>query len=149
AERRAKIADQEEHDAERDMGGEKQMVHYDHDLIFGHVGSIFLQDFLVPALAEVGHEPEHVAPPLTVAGRMRIAFLVAMSVVFAMMAAPGEGRTFAGKTAEKRKQPADGSIGLEAAMGQAAMIAHANADRAGEQNQGGANDEAVPAEIER
>src|SRR5262249_45269151 len=101
------------------------------DRIFHEIGGVVLAHVVVPLAAEVRHEPKHVAPQAAIARRMRIAFLVAMRMMLAMVGNPNHRRAFAGQTAEERDQPFDRAISLKAAVSEQAMIAEANADAAG------------------
>src|SRR5947207_7631488 len=78
-----------------------------------------------------GH-PEEVAPPGAVVRRMRIAGLIAVSVMLAMVGDPIDDRAFTGQPANEADQPADRLIGGEAVVRQIAMKAEADADAAGE-----------------
>jgi hypothetical protein len=124
-------------------------VNDDHHPVFENVGRVLLDQVAMPALTEIGHEPQHVAPPSSVARRMGIAFLVAVDVVFAVIGNPGQRRAFARQTTQKRQQPTHRSIGLEAAVREQPVVAHANAQRTGRQDQDGAGNESLPTKVER
>ena len=70
---------------------------------FSRSGQYLVGQLFVPVLAEIGREPEHVAPPGAVVRRMRIARLVAMGMMLAMVGDPSDGRAFAGKRADRAR----------------------------------------------
>src|SRR3954471_19828549 len=123
------------------------MVEDHHCFVLHDVWRVLFDELLVPAAAEVWHEPEHVAPPGAVARRVRVAFHVAEVMVLAMVGHPGERRAFAGEAAEEGKQPAHRPISLEAAMREAAMVTHADAHRARDQDEDRTSDNALPTEV--
>ena len=135
--------------AQMKCDGQEQVVEDDHHLVFHHVGGVALEQFLVPLAAEVRHEPEHVAPPGAVLGRMRVAFVIAEGVMLAMLGDPHEGRAFAREAAEQGEQPANRAIGLKALVREQPVVAHAHAEAAGDERQDDAGDERGPAEEER
>ena len=145
----AEVADGPKRAAEDEEPDEECFVEEADDRIFHQVGSKMFAHVVVPLAAEVGHEPEHVAPEAAVARGMRIAFLVAKGMMLAMVGNPDHGGAFAGEAAEERDQPFDGAIGLEAAVGEQAMIAETNADAAGEPVEAEEERDGFPSEEER
>ena len=97
---------------------------------FSRSGQYLAVRFFCQSWPKYGREPEHVAPPRAVVRRMRIARLVAMSMMLAMVGDPGESGAFAGKSADQRKQPFHRPIGLKAAVRQHPMEAEADAQSA-------------------
>ena len=117
------------------MRGQEQHVQEVHARIFGQIGGKAAHQGLVMLRAEIGHEPQHVAPPAAIARRVRIALFVAMHMMFAVVRDPGQGRAFARQAADQSQQAAKRLVGLKTAVGQLAMVAHANADAAGQPDQ--------------
>ena len=66
-------------------------------------------------------EPEHVAPPGAIVRRMRIAFLIAMSMMLTVIGNPIDGGSFARQSADNGEQPTHRSIGRKAHVRKLAM----------------------------
>src|SRR3954451_12126119 len=123
------------------------MVNDHHHFVFHDIGRVFFYELLLPTAAKVRHEPQHVAPPRTVAQRMGIAFLVAKVMVLPMVRHPSERRAFTRQPAQESEKPTHWPIGFERTMRQAAMVTHANAHRTGDQDQRRTREQRLPTEI--
>src|SRR5204863_4817607 len=102
-----------------------------------------------PLATEVGHEPNHVAPPSTIVRRMRIAFLIAVGMMFTMVRHPNYRGAFAGKSAEKGEEPFHGPIRLKTAVREQPMVSQANTQAAGQPIQTNEQRHGFPSEEKR
>ncbi len=135
--------------AEHEEPHEKRFVEETDHGVFHQIGSVVLAHVVVPLAAEVGHEPQHVAPPGAVARRMRIAFLIAVRMMLAMVGHPNDGRAFAGQAAQERKKPPHRPVRLKTSVREQAMVAQADAQSAGKPVHADEQRHGLPGEKER
>ncbi len=131
------------------MGWQKQCVQDPHAAVLGQVRSIAGHILVERAFFQGRHEPQDVAPPFAVAGRMRVAVLIAEQVMLAVIRHPHQGRAFARQSAQQGKQPANRPVRAEAAVRQLPVVAHANADAAGQPGEKGGDPDCFPSEEKR
>ncbi len=82
--------------------------------------------------ALAAHDPADVRPPGAFARRVRIAFVVGMLVVDAVRRDPEDRPALERERAAPRQEVLDPLVGLVAAVRQQAVIAHADAEHAGD-----------------
>ena len=80
-------------------------------------------------------DPAHVRPPRAFARRVRIAFVIRVLVVDAVRGDPEDRPALERERAAPRQEVLDRLVGLVAPVGQQAVIAHADAEHAGDEIQ--------------
>ena len=88
------------------------------------------------------------APPTAVVRRVRVALLIAETMVLAMHRDPGDGGTFSGQGSQQTEQAADPSERLKTAMGQKAVVAQADTQAAADPGKNAKRQQADPRETE-
>lgn len=94
------------------------------------------------------NDPEDVGPGEAVVGGVRIAGLIGLGMVEAVRADPGGGSALPGEYPQERESILDGSVGLEAGMGEEAVIAEGDAPGAAGPAGGEEGDEGPEREVE-
>ena len=143
------VADTVEECAQTQVPVQEGSLQQTHERVFQQIGGEPLMGCLNFLCTVKRNEPEDVAPPATIAGRMRIAGLVAVQVMFTMIGNPLDWRPLPCQQADQSNQPIHERIGLEAAMREQAMIAQADTDAAGKPAQEHTGEETGPGEAER
>ena len=84
----------------------------DVEFVFGQIGNVTRQRGRIVVHRFAGQDPAHVCPPLAVAGRMGIAFLIGVLMMDAMRGHPENRPTFKrqrGASGQRNTQPLSGS----------------------------------------
>ena len=100
----------------------------DVDWVFGEVGSITAEESRLGVQGAAGEDPAGVSPPGTVVRCMWVAFLVGVLMVNAVSGYPEDRATFERETAAHGDEVFDPLGNFITAMGQQAVIRHADAD---------------------
>ena len=90
-----------------------------------------------------GDDPAHVSPDAAIVGGMRVAFFVGVLVMHAMSSNPEDGPAFESERAADREEILHPFGSLVAAMGEQAVVAHADAEAAGDPPEQDGDEEAV------
>ena len=136
----------------RDAGeGEREPVvagEPDVAAVAGEVGGVAAEQGGLGVEGAAGDDPTGVRPPGAVAGSVRVAFVVGVLMMDAMGGDPEDGAAFEGHGAaggDEVLQPAGNAV---AAMGEQAVVGHADADVDGEEVHDGEGGEVLPGEAE-
>ena len=120
-----------------------------HARVFQQIGREALIEFVVILAAVLRHHPLDVRPEAAVTRRVRIFVLIAIGVVLAMRGDPLQRRAFARHLAHEREEPTHRLRRGEAAVREQAVVAHADADAAGDELHHDEQREPLPREEER
>ena len=86
---------------------------------------------LVLILRQVPNEPEEMAPPPTLMGRVRVTWQITQRVMLAMIGHPINRATFTCQTAQERANPANRRVGSKTGVRQQPMKTKADAQPTG------------------
>ena len=141
-------SEDEKREAEGGDGDPMPAADPDVELVFAEVGDVGeeLGGVVVHGLA--GDEPADVGPESTFAGRVRVAFLVGVLVMLAMGGDPEDGAALESEGGADGEDVLHPSGGFVAAMGEEAMVAHADAEASGNPPEKHGNEEGFPTEHE-
>jgi hypothetical protein len=105
----------------------------DVDWVLGEVGGVAAEERGFRVEGAAGEDPAGVGPPGAIVRGMGIAFVVGVLMVDAMGGYPEDGTAFKGETAAHGNEVLDPLGGSVAAVGEQAMVGHADADVDGEE----------------
>jgi len=111
-----------------DQGNVVVFAEPDVDGVLGEVGGVATEESGLGVQGATGEDPAGVGPPGAVVGGVRVAFVVGVLMVDAVGSDPEDGSAFEREAAAHGDEVLDPPGGLVAAMGEQAMIGHANAD---------------------
>jgi hypothetical protein len=120
----------------------------DVDGVLGEVGGVAAEEGGLGVQGAAGEDPAGVGPPGAVVRGVRVAFLVGVLMVDAVGGYPEDGTAFKGEAAAHGDEVLDPPGGLVAAVGEQAMVGHADADVDGEEVHDDEGGEIFPGEEE-
>ena len=135
-------------DAGDDQGNPVVFAEPDVDGVFGEVGGVAAEQRGFRVQGAAGEDPAGVRPPGAVVRSVGIAFLVGVLMVDAVSGDPEDGAALKGETAAQGDEVLDPLGGLVAAVGEQAVVAHADADVDGEEVHDDEDGEVGPGEEE-
>src|SRR5438105_2164873 len=121
----------------------------DVELVFGQIGDVAGQRRGVVMHGLAHQNPSHVGPPFAVAGRMRIAVLIRKLMMNAMGSYPEDWAAFEGRRGAHGKEILDPFGSSVASVREQPVIAHADAQTAGDPPHDGGHEKSLPGEKEQ
>ena len=118
------------------------------DAIFGEVRSVTAEEGSFGVESAAGENPAGVGPPRTVVRSVGVAFLIGVLMMDAVSGDPEDGTTLKGEASTHADKVLDPLWGLVAAVGEQAMVGHADADVDGEKVHNGEDGQVLPGEEE-
>jgi hypothetical protein len=120
-------------DASDDQGNIVVFAEPDVDGVLGEVGGVTAEQGGFGVKGATGEDPAGVGPPGAVVRSVGIAFLIGVLMMDAMGGYPEDGTALEGEAAAHGDEVLDPLGGAVAAVGEQAMVSHANADVDGEE----------------
>jgi len=142
-------ADREQDDSEGDHGHVIVFRDPDVELVLGEVGDVASERGRVVVHGLAHENPAHVGPPLSIHGRVRIAFVVGKLVMHAMRGDPENRAAFKSERGANGEDIFDPLGSFVAAMREQTMVAHANSKAAGYPPQEDGHEQCFPGEEEK
>src|SRR5664279_1168583 len=139
-------ANRKEDDAHNDVSGVVILSEPNMNFVFCQIGNVFCQSGSVVVHGLAGENPTHVGPPLAIDRRMRITFLIRKLVMDTMSRDPENRSAFKSESGAPGEKIFDPFRSLVSTVSQETVIAHANAEAAGNPPQEYGDKESFPGE---